>query len=58
MVTDADARGSEAVTITGGELVGQATSGGYGWRTGKSLANASCRRRWLFGVRSSAPIMR
>ena len=38
-VTDADARGSEAV-YHGGELVGRATSGGYGWRTGKSLAIA------------------
>jgi dimethylglycine dehydrogenase len=36
-VTDADARGSEPVLV-GGEMVGRCTSGGYGWRTGKSLA--------------------
>jgi len=36
-VTDADARGSEAI-YQDGELVGRATSGGYGWRVGKSLA--------------------
>src|SRR5580658_412196 len=38
-VTDADARGSEPVT-RGGVSVGRTTSGGYGWRTGKSLALA------------------
>ncbi|MDK4806187.1 MAG: FAD-dependent oxidoreductase [Novosphingobium aromaticivorans] len=38
-VTDADARGSEAI-YRDGQLVGRATSGGYGWRTGKSLALA------------------
>ncbi len=38
-VTDADARGSEAV-YRGDELVGRVTSGGYGWRCGKSLALA------------------
>lgn len=36
-VTDADARGNEPL-LRGGEIVGRATSGGYGWRTGKSLA--------------------
>ena len=36
-VSDADARGNEAL-YRGGELVGRATSGGYGWRVGKSLA--------------------
>ncbi|WP_372424219.1 GcvT family protein [Salinarimonas chemoclinalis] len=36
-VTDADARGNEALTRNGA-LVGRATSGGFGWRTGKSLA--------------------
>jgi dimethylglycine dehydrogenase len=36
-VTDADARGSEPLWI-GDALVGRVTSGGYGWRTGKSLA--------------------
>ncbi|WP_408590143.1 glycine cleavage T C-terminal barrel domain-containing protein, partial [Novosphingobium sp.] len=38
-VTDADARGSEAI-FRDGTLVGRATSGGYGWRTAKSLALA------------------
>ncbi|MBN8847463.1 MULTISPECIES: FAD-dependent oxidoreductase [unclassified Sphingomonas] len=38
-VTDADARGSEPI-LRDGALVGRATSGGYGWRTGKSLALA------------------
>ncbi|HSM39630.1 MAG TPA: aminomethyltransferase family protein, partial [Afifellaceae bacterium] len=38
-VTDADARGSEAI-YKGDDLVGRATSGGYGWRLGKSLALA------------------
>ncbi len=38
-VADADARGSEPVT-RGGVSVGRTTSGGYGWRTGKSLALA------------------
>ncbi|MCP3868385.1 MAG: FAD-dependent oxidoreductase [Gammaproteobacteria bacterium] len=36
-IKDADARGSEAI-YKDGALVGRATSGGYGWRTGKSLA--------------------
>ena len=38
-VTDADARGSEPVTKNGA-MVGRTTSGGYGWRIGKSLALA------------------
>ena len=38
-VTDADARGSEAI-YRDGALVGRATSGGFGWRTGQSLALA------------------
>jgi len=38
-VTDADARGSEPV-YRGKELVGRCTSGGFGWRVGKSLALA------------------
>jgi dimethylglycine dehydrogenase len=41
-VTDADVRGSEAV-YCGDEIVGRATSGGYGWRVGKSLALAMIR---------------
>jgi dimethylglycine dehydrogenase len=36
-VTDCDARGSEPI-YKGDEVVGRATSGGYGWRLGKSLA--------------------
>lgn len=38
-IEDADARGSEPLYLNG-ELVGRATSGGYGWRIGKSLAIA------------------
>ena len=38
-VTDADARGSEPV-FSGAVAVGRTTSGGYGWRVGKSLAIA------------------
>ena len=41
-VVDADARGSEPI-YAGGELVGRATSGNYGWRVGKSLALAMVR---------------
>ena len=41
-VTDADARGSEPVLLNR-EMVGRATSGGFGWRTGKSLALAMVR---------------
>jgi dimethylglycine dehydrogenase len=38
-VTDADARGSEPI-YRQGTLIGRATSGGYGWRLGQSLALA------------------
>jgi dimethylglycine dehydrogenase len=41
-VADADARGSEPVTRDG-VAVGRTTSGGYGWRTGKSIALAMVR---------------
>lgn len=41
-VTDADARGSEPV-LHGGEPAGRTTSGGFGWRTGQSLALAMVR---------------
>ena len=41
-VTHSDARGSEAIW-QGDEVVGRATSGGYGWRLGKSLALAMLR---------------
>jgi dimethylglycine dehydrogenase len=38
--TAVDARGSEAIYNAAGEVVGRATSGGFGWRIGKSLALA------------------
>src|SRR5271170_6921102 len=38
-VTDADARGSEPV-MKNSAMIGRTTSGGYGWRVGKSLAIA------------------
>jgi len=41
-VIDADARGSEPIYL-GDELIGRATSGGYGWRVQKSLALAMVR---------------
>ena len=41
-VSDADARGGEPILL-GEEMVGRATSGGYGWRTVKSLALAMVR---------------
>ena len=41
-VSDVDARGSEPV-LQDGAPVGRTTSGGYGWRTGKSLALAMLR---------------
>ncbi len=41
-LTEADARGSEPVTKDGA-TVGRTTSGGYGWRTGNSLALAMVR---------------
>ncbi|MBB4006060.1 dimethylglycine dehydrogenase [Rhizobium taibaishanense] len=39
-VADVDARGSEAIYNSAGELVGRATNGTYGWRIGKSIALA------------------
>lgn len=39
-VTDYDPRGSEAIYDMGENLIGRATNGAYGWRTGKSLALA------------------
>ena len=39
-VKDVDARGSEAIYDSKGNLAGRATTGGYGWRLGKSLALA------------------
>ena len=36
-ITDADARGSEGI-YKNGELIGRATSGGFGFRVNKSLA--------------------
>lgn len=41
-IDGADARGNEAI-YRNGDLVGRATSGGYGWRLGKSLALAMLR---------------
>jgi dimethylglycine dehydrogenase len=41
-IRDVDARGSEPI-LKSGDMVGRATSGGYGWRTGKSLALAMVR---------------
>jgi dimethylglycine dehydrogenase len=41
-ITDADARGSEPIFYRG-DLIGRTTSGGYGWRVGKSLALAMVR---------------
>ena len=41
-VTDTDARGSEPI-YHGEDIVGRVTSGGYGWRVGKSLALAMVR---------------
>ncbi|UHS56728.1 GcvT family protein [Agrobacterium vaccinii] len=38
--TTVDARGSEAIYNASGDVVGRATSGGFGWRIGKSLALA------------------
>ena len=38
--TDVDARGSEAIVDESGALAGRATSGGFGWRLGKSIALA------------------
>ncbi len=38
--TTVDARGSEAIYDASGNVVGRATSGGFGWRIGKSLALA------------------
>ncbi len=42
-ITDTDARGNEPVYDASGALVGRCTSGGYGWRVGKSLALAMVR---------------
>lgn len=41
-IDDTDARGQEPI-YQNGELVGRATSGGYGWRVNKSLALAMVR---------------
>ena len=37
-ITDTDPRGNEPLYDTQGRMIGRATSGGYGWRLGKSLA--------------------
>jgi dimethylglycine dehydrogenase len=41
-IEDVDPRGSEAIYL-GDELIGRATSGGYGWRIGRSIALAMLR---------------
>ena len=40
---DADAIGGNPVMLPGGEVIGRATSGGYGFRLDKSLAMAMVR---------------
>ncbi|MCB1757850.1 MAG: FAD-dependent oxidoreductase, partial [Gammaproteobacteria bacterium] len=47
-VTHSDARGSEPL-YADGKLVGRATSGGFGWRTGKSLALGMVRPEFSAG---------
>ena len=47
-VTDADARGSEPV-MKNGVMIGRTTSGGYGWRVGKSLALAMVKPEFSIG---------
>ena len=42
-IEDTDARGSEPV-FSGDKMIGRCTSGGYGWRLGKSLALAMIER--------------
>jgi dimethylglycine dehydrogenase len=37
-ITDTDPRGNEPLYDKKGQMIGRATSGGYGWRLGKSLA--------------------
>ncbi|MBA67753.1 MAG: dimethylglycine dehydrogenase, partial [Rhizobiales bacterium] len=39
-ITDADARGNEAIYAPDGTLIGRATHGSFGFRTGKSIALA------------------
>lgn len=41
--TDADAIGGNPIMLPDGEVIGRATSGGYGFRLGKSLALAMVR---------------
>ena len=41
--TDADAIGGNPIKLPDGEVIGRATSGGYGFRLGKSLALAMVR---------------
>jgi dimethylglycine dehydrogenase len=41
-ITDADPRGNEPI-YSGDQLIGRATSGGYGWRVGRSIALAMVR---------------
>ena len=56
-VTDADARGSEPVTRAG-VAIGRTTSGGYGWRTEKSLALAMVKPEFShLGCEVDVPIL-
>jgi dimethylglycine dehydrogenase len=65
-INDVDARGSEPI-YDGAELIGRCTSGGYGWRVGKSLAlgmvhpdRATVGSRWeveILGERFSAIVI-
>jgi dimethylglycine dehydrogenase len=65
-INDVDARGSEPI-YDGTELIGRCTSGGYGWRVGKSLAlgmvhpdRAGLGSKWeveILGERFSATVI-
>lgn len=65
-INDVDTRGSEPI-YDGSELIGRCTSGGYGWRVGKSLAlgmvhpdRASLGSQWeveILGKRFSATVI-
>ena len=55
-VNDADARGSEPVFA--GQMVGRTTSGGFGWRTQKSLALAMVKPEFAsLGEELEVPIL-
>jgi dimethylglycine dehydrogenase len=64
-IEDTDPRGSEAIYV-GDELVGRVTSGGYGWRVGRTIALAMLRpdlaqsgqelEVWILGKRYLAKV--